>query len=294
MPSALPFLQLMLIAIGIVIAADQTCYGLNGTELDTTYGPCKPGARHSGCCAINRPAGSVDICLDNGLCMATDGQFMGTIWQDGCTDPTGEDPGCPRMCPDVRDSFDGLNKVLAWNIQMCDYGTYCCRAVNDHNNCCNNATAPIIKTNFLGAFQFETSTAGVASTSAPTSTPTSASAATETVFGTAITSGVPFQATSTSAPRPNAVCSKDKSAVVGGAVGGVLGAVIIALLGAMWWLYKRENRQRKLKEHYEEQFGQTWAYRRTVLVESDSREVRSELSIPIDEKQGVVSVPAFT
>jgi hypothetical protein len=32
----------------------------------------------------------------------------------------------------------------------------------------------------------------------------------------------------------------------------------------MWWMYKREKRQRKLKEHYEEQFSQTAAYRRTI------------------------------
>jgi len=85
---------------GAVDAAEQQCYALNGTELDSTYGPCNPDAKHSGCCAINRSAGSADICLDNGLCMATSGQFMGSIWQDGCTDSTGQDKGCPKMCPD--------------------------------------------------------------------------------------------------------------------------------------------------------------------------------------------------
>lgn len=81
-------------------AADQKCYALNGTELDSTYAPCDPSAKHSGCCALRRPAGSVDICLSNGLCMATDDKYMGTIWQDGCTDPTGKDDRCPKMCPD--------------------------------------------------------------------------------------------------------------------------------------------------------------------------------------------------
>jgi hypothetical protein len=32
----------------------------------------------------------------------------------------------------------------------------------------------------------------------------------------------------------------------------------------MLWMYKMEKRQRKLKEHYEEQFSQTAAYRRTI------------------------------
>jgi hypothetical protein len=104
---------------GAVEAADQKCYGLNGTELDSTYGPCNPDAKHSGCCAINRPAGSVDICLDNGLCMATNGGFMGSIWQDGCTDPTGKDAGCPKLCPDgmgsppVHQGFDTDNETNA-------------------------------------------------------------------------------------------------------------------------------------------------------------------------------------
>lgn len=89
------------ILLGVVVA-EQKCYGLNGEALDDTYGPCNPDAQHSGCCAIHRPAGSTDICLDNGLCMATNGEFMGTVWQDGCTDPTGQDAGCPKMCPDGK------------------------------------------------------------------------------------------------------------------------------------------------------------------------------------------------
>jgi predicted histidine transporter YuiF (NhaC family) len=41
-------------------------------------------------------------------------------------------------------------------------------------------------------------------------------------------------------------------------------AIIVGLVGAMLWMYKKEKRQRKLKEHYEEQFAQTTAYRRTI------------------------------
>lgn len=40
-------------------------------------------------------------------------------------------------------------------------------------------------------------------------------------------------------------------------------------MGLILWMYKKEKRQRKLKEHYEEQFGQNFAYRRTIVVESD-------------------------
>jgi hypothetical protein len=227
--------------------------------------------------------------------MATNDEFMGTIWQDGCTDPTGQDGGCPKLCPDARDNFGGLNRVEAWNIQMCDYGSYCCRAVDDHNNCCNNATAPKVTTSFLGAFQFETSTAGLSSTTSLSATATSTSVAPTSVAATAVSTGEPFsQSTATPLPRPDDICKKDKSAEVGGAVGGTLSAVILGLMGMMWWMHKKERRQRRLKEHYEAQFGQNWAYRRTIVVESDSvpvsrDEVREMMGTSSSEKTAVVT-----
>jgi predicted histidine transporter YuiF (NhaC family) len=44
----------------------------------------------------------------------------------------------------------------------------------------------------------------------------------------------------------------------------VLGTVIVGLVGAMFWLYRREKHQRRLKEHYEEQISQSAAYRRNI------------------------------
>lgn len=44
--------------------------------------------------------------------------------------------------------------------------------------------------------------------------------------------------------------------------------MIVGLAGLVAWLARREKRQRRLKEHYEEQFGQNFAYRRTVVIES--------------------------
>jgi len=62
--------------------------------------------------------------------------------------------------------------------------------------------------------------------------------------------------------------------LVGGAVGGTLGAAILGLLAMSLWLYKKERRQRKLKEHYEEQFGQSYALRKVLGgSQLDSREV---------------------
>lgn len=93
----LSFLPLFVTLISVTVS--QKCYGLDGKALDNTFAPCNPNAKHSGCCATKRTTGS-DICLDNGLCMATTNELMGTIWQNGCTDATGKSEACPRMCPD--------------------------------------------------------------------------------------------------------------------------------------------------------------------------------------------------
>ena len=82
----------------LVAAANQKCYSLTGAELDDTFAPCNSTAKHSGCCATNKSTGA-DICLDSGLCMASSGQYMGTIWQPGCTDSTGMASECPQLCP---------------------------------------------------------------------------------------------------------------------------------------------------------------------------------------------------
>ncbi|KAF2009898.1 hypothetical protein BU24DRAFT_496728 [Aaosphaeria arxii CBS 175.79] len=290
-------LSLLLFSSRIVSAAEQKCYGLNGQPQEEGFGPCKTGTRHSGCCAINRPAGSVDICLDNGLCMATGEGYMGTIWQSGCTDPTGQDPACPKLCPDVRDNFGGLKKVFAWNIQTCDFGKYCCREVGDSRNCCNNATAPQIETNFIGAFQFPTSTAGIPSSSSISlatttsaklsATPTPDATRTSEIVGEAVSTGTPFAQESTTS-QPQTTCKPDKSAVVGGAVGGILGAALLGMMGVIMWMHRKEKRQRRLKEHYEEQFGQNFAYKRTVVVDTESSELLQLPTSPTSEKPIII------
>jgi hypothetical protein len=88
---------LSIFATFIAVTTSQKCYGLDSTQLDDTYAPCNPSAKHSGCCATNRASGA-DICLDNGLCMSTDTKTVGMLWQNGCTDPTGKDVTCPSIC----------------------------------------------------------------------------------------------------------------------------------------------------------------------------------------------------
>src|SRR5690242_1889185 len=87
-----------LYATSVGAAASQKCYSLTGAELDDTFRPCNSTAKHSGCCATNRTTGA-DICLDSGLCMATKNEYIGTIWQPGCTDSTGKATQCPKLCP---------------------------------------------------------------------------------------------------------------------------------------------------------------------------------------------------
>jgi hypothetical protein len=92
------FLVSFIYATSLAAAASQSCYSLTGTPLDDTFAPCNPNAKHSGCCATNKASGA-DICLDSGLCMATQNQYMGTIWQPGCTDSSGKATECPQLCP---------------------------------------------------------------------------------------------------------------------------------------------------------------------------------------------------
>ncbi|KAF1919614.1 hypothetical protein BDU57DRAFT_147002 [Ampelomyces quisqualis] len=242
MHSLVTFLSLF--AALVAVAVGQQCYRIDGSQLDNTFAPCNPSAKRSGCCATNKSTGA-DLCLDSGLCMSTSGEYTGMIWQNGCTDPTGRGVGCPKICPSTDND---LNSVKVWNVQQCDYGVYCCRAVNDRGSCCNNDFAPTITMSSIGVLQLPT----------PTTNPTSIQ-----VVATVVSAGTPFNATA--APIVND-CKKEKhqTAVVGGTIGGLFGAVIVGLVGAIWWMYKREKRQRRLKEHYEEQFSQTAAYRRTV------------------------------
>jgi hypothetical protein len=95
-------------------------------------------------------------------------------------------------------------------------------------------------------------------------------------------SGTPVSAAR--APISN-TCAKEKhqTTVVGATIGGLFGAIIVGLVCATLWLYKKEARQRKLKEHYEEQFSQTAAYRRNIastvsLMGSELEEVKSKHS----------------
>jgi hypothetical protein len=156
----------------------------------------------------------------------------------------------------ATNNFNGQNAVTAWNIQTCDYGKYCCRAINDKRSCCANSTAPRVTTTYVGALQV--SATSLSTSSQPT-----------LVAATAISTGIPFHATAASDVN---TCRKERhnTAIVGGTLGGVFGAITLGLAGVIFWMHKKEMRQRKLKEHYEEQFSQTNAYRKALASSAGS------------------------
>jgi H+/gluconate symporter-like permease len=84
-----------------------------------------------------------------------------------------------------------------------------------------------------------------------------------------VSTGTPFE--TTTAPRAN-VCAKEKreTAIVGGTITGVCSILIVGLAATIYWMHKREKRQRRLKEHYEEQFSQTNAYRKALASSAGS------------------------
>jgi hypothetical protein len=60
-------------------------------------------------------------------------------------------------------------------------------------------------------------------------------------------------------------------------LGALLGIALLGATAAIVWLHSKEQHQRRLKEHYEEQFAQTAAYRRAVAASSASiRRVETE------------------
>lgn len=159
----------------------------------------------------------------------------------------------------MRDDTAGLNSVSAWNLQTCDYGRYCCRAVNDRRSCCGNTTAPKVTATSVGALLFQTTSA----------TPSSATNVPTQVVATAVSTGTPVDVTAI--PSADECASeKRKTAIVGGTIGGLFSAIIVGLAGTIFWMYKRERRQRRLKEHYEEQFLQTNAYRKALASSAGS------------------------
>lgn len=208
--------------------------------------------------------------------MATEGKFVGRIWQNGCTKPTGKDEASSRLCPTLGDNLEGHDGVPRWNIQTCDYESYCCGLATDKGSCCSKLAARKFTATPPGAFQFPTPTSIVSMTATASSAPNT--------FPTAATVTAETRSPAMSTLEP--ICAKDKSLLVGVAVGGTLGLALVGLLAVLLWMYKRERRQRRLKEHYEAQFSTfntCWALRKK-LAACSTADGSSDVSTPSEKE----------
>ncbi len=152
-------------------------------------------------------------------------------------------------------TFSGTETPSQWNLQVCEFGKYCCRAAGDTRGCCGSPLAPKVNTTNVGTFQISTVvTSNSSQSSAAATTPSTIPAAQgqRTVDDNA--------------------CRKEKqaTAIVGGTLGSIFGTIILALCYLLFWMHKREQRQRKLKEHYEAQISQSNAYRKVLASTAES------------------------
>ncbi|KAL4945299.1 hypothetical protein BDV06DRAFT_219412 [Aspergillus oleicola] len=109
----------------------RKCYFPSGIEAPTNV-PCS-GDEHTSCCDYR------DICLSNGLCVATRIQPY-TISRGSCTNQNW-DSGCPEYCRD--DNRDGGSSIVNYSYRD-KVSTYCCGTVVDGDNttACYNGDAP--------------------------------------------------------------------------------------------------------------------------------------------------------
>ena len=91
--------------LALVWAQSPRCYHLDGSVADPEKNvPCDADAlgesnSHSACCNIENQ----DACMSSGLCLNTlSRQNDHFLWSTGCTDPTMEDPSCPKRCLDSK------------------------------------------------------------------------------------------------------------------------------------------------------------------------------------------------
>lgn len=93
-------LLLSLAVAAATTAAQQTCYGTNGTLAISNIEPCNkdaPAGTHVACCDLGKSP--PDICVNGGLCMRQDNTAVDDmIYAVGCTDQTGDAAECQQFC----------------------------------------------------------------------------------------------------------------------------------------------------------------------------------------------------
>lgn len=91
------FIEVLFVLLGNGILVDaQTCYYPDGSvsSHDTPCHSLLIGDEASACC------GYLDVCLDNGLCLAQAGAEL--VSRGSCTDQTWQSPECSQYCSDGK------------------------------------------------------------------------------------------------------------------------------------------------------------------------------------------------
>ena len=206
-----------------------------GGTTSNDFIPCNASAPVSACCASQKVGG--DVCLDGGLCLAASGVYKGFIYANGCTDPTGRDSACPRICPDRKcqsnnttgastntikefSDFWGNTKPDSINLLQCNPGVWCCRNVKDSSSCCDDKRAQV-RWNLAG----------------------------DNFFLPGLLAGNTLVSTNTTGGNgtvalPSPTCPSERASgksatTIGAAVGATLGVALLAALCAIVWLWRK-------------------------------------------------------
>ncbi len=88
------------------MSGTQTCYFPDGSEA-TDDKPCQSPSINDGASAC---CNSLDVCLENHLCLAQTGGPM--ISRGSCTDGTWQSPMCSQYCADGSTPFENIQLLV--------------------------------------------------------------------------------------------------------------------------------------------------------------------------------------
>jgi hypothetical protein len=294
----------------LATAPNGTCYsstGLASPFNDYTYIPCNLTAiangQHSACCA------SGDTCLTNGLCKynpPTPVHNFNTYWRIGCTDPTYQDPSCPKQCKNKENVERHVHIVF----ECPGDGQWCCGtgATGDYKNtltvnttCCNipdlafsdNARKAYttaksdwrsdLDTQTFAALALGTATSALtAATSSPPSQSASV-AASESTHSTRPASPPTAASLPTPSASPSPSSSPNNVALgVGLGFGIPLLVCLVALVSFLLYRYRRTRTRTdhhgRISELAASQDDVRHAFPHAFATEKSGREVPAELS----------------
>ncbi|KAF2679813.1 hypothetical protein K458DRAFT_407909 [Lentithecium fluviatile CBS 122367] len=278
-----------------------SCYALSGAKSpfsdDTVqYTPCNHTAlsddQHSPCCAPG------DLCLSNGLCKynnpdPTTAPFN-EYWRIGCTDPTYQDPACPKQCADVGGKNPGEARLV---FQCPGSGKWCCGTGRPkdypargtvNTTCCDEVglyfledEQAIVYTTAAKVVLTSGSETSTASGSTKTQATTDVSASSSSTFQISTVTLEPSATsspTSTSSIAPATSNSSSSNGVAYGVSFG-LGIPLLTCLLLGLFLIRRRRRQPSISPPPAELYDHTrkTSGQHAYLVEPGSRELPVEL-----------------